>query len=562
NAIAADVSNTAIRFMSAVLPWLWNKLYQGVQVNGVEQVRELARDNSIVYAPCHRSHIDYLLMSYLLYHNGLSVPHIAAGENINMPVVGGLLRRCGAFYMRRRFSGDKLYTAVFYEYLHTLLTRGFPVEYFIEGGRSRTGRMLKPATGLLSMTVVSHLCDHKKPIVIVPVYIGYEKIFEASSYQGELRGKKKKKENLFDLAKTVKKLKNNGEVSVNFGEAIHINDRLDSSQPGWRDQSYELDAKPVWLKGFVNDLAFELASNINAAAALNPINLVATAMLATPRQAIDRRLLNRHLQRLVDIQTYHPYSSRVSIPKGDSEQWIEYAENMESLSHVAQPLGDIYGLNSRNTVALSYYRNNIQHLYMIPALVAALVTPRDGIGERELEGIFTRIYPHIRNELFLWPTKDQAKDSIQAWLGYFADNGLMNHQDGKWFAIDKSLASWLDLDMLVNIVSPALTRFHIGLSTLVRIGSNNCTAENLEKQSQLMAQRLSLLNGLDAPEFFDKTLFRRFIESLAAQGEIAIDSEGVIQFDDSLVSLITNADKILPAEVVYNISQAADFSAA
>ena len=492
NAIAADVSNTAIRFMSAVLPWVWNKLYQGIQMNGIEEVRELARDNAVVYAPCHRSHIDYLLMSYLLYTNGLSVPHIAAGENINMPLVGGLLRRCGAFYMRRKFSGDKLYTAIFYEYLHALLTRGFPVEYFIEGGRSRTGRMLKPATGLLSMTVVSHLRDNRKPIVLVPVYIGYEKIFEASSYQGELRGKKKKKENLFDLAKTVKKLNNNGEVSVNFGEAIHINELLDQDQPGWRDQSYELDSKPEWLKDFVNALAFRLAANINSAAALNPINLVATAMLATPRQAIDGRLLNRHLQRLVDIQTIKPYSNRVSVPSGDSKQWIEYAEKMQGLSHVAQPLGDIYGLNSRNAIALTYYRNNIQHLYMIPALVAALVTPRNGIAESELEEIFTRIYPHLRNELFLSPTVGEAAASIQTWLGYFADKGLLNRQGDKWFAIDRSLSSRLDLDMLVNIVLPALTRFHIGLSTLVRIGSNSCTAENLEKQSQLMAQRLSL----------------------------------------------------------------------
>ncbi len=172
-AIAADVSNNAIRFMSIIMTWVWNKLYNGIKMNGIESVRELARDNAIVYAPCHRSHIDYLLMSYLLYHNGLNVPHIAAGENINMPVVGRLLRRSGAFYIRRRFSGDTLYTAVFTEYLHLVYTSGFPVEYFVEGGRSRTGRMLKPATGILSMTVHSHLRDNRKPIVIIPVYIGY-----------------------------------------------------------------------------------------------------------------------------------------------------------------------------------------------------------------------------------------------------------------------------------------------------------------------------------------------------------------------------------------------------
>lgn len=559
HAIAADVSSTAIRFMSAVLSWVWNKLYHGIRMNGIEEVRELARENAVVYAPCHRSHIDYLLMSYLLYHNGLSVPHIAAGENINMPVVGRLLRRCGAFYIRRRFGGEKLYTAVFHEYLHAVLTRGFPVEYFVEGGRSRTGRMLKPATGILSMTVVSHLRDHKKPIVIVPVYIGYEKVFEASSYQGELQGKKKKKENLFDLAKTVKKLNNNGKVSVNFGEAIHINKMLDQQQPGWRNDHYELDSKPEWLSDFVGELAFQLAANINSAAALNPINLVATAMLATPRRAIDGRLLDRHLNMLVDIQQFQPYGSRVSFPEGQSKEWIEYAERMESLSHVSQPLGDIYGLNSRNTVAMSYYRNNIQHLYMIPALVVALVAPSNGITKCELESVFIHLYPHIRNELFLRPSVGEAKNSIDDWLQYFSSKGLLSKKGDKWFAIDRSLSSRLDLDMLVNIVLPALERFYIGLSTLVRIGSNKCSPEDLEKQSQLMAQRLSLLNGLDAPEFFDKTLFRRFIESMKKEGEIDIDGEGFIEFGENLGELIADAVKMLPAEVVYNIAQAADF---
>ena len=558
-AIAADVSNNAIRFMSALMSWVWNKLYQGIRMNGIEQVRELARDNAIVYAPCHRSHIDYLLMSYLLYQNGLNVPHIAAGENLNMPIVGSLLRRCGAFYIRRRFGGDKLYTAVFHEYLHAVFTSGFPVEYFVEGGRSRTGRMLKPATGILSMTVTSHLRNNKRPIVIIPVYIGYEKIFEEGSYKSELQGKEKKKENLFDLAKTVQKLNNNGEVSVNFGEAIHLNAMLDAQQPGWRESEYELDDRPPWLVKFVASLSFELAARINGAASLNPVNLLATAMLATPRQAIDGRLLDRHLKMLIDIQKFAPYSDRISFPEGTSEQWIEYTESMESLNHVSQPLGDIYGLNSKNIVAMSYYRNNIQHLYMVPALVVALVTPRDGVSQNELEEIFTRIYPHIRNELFLLADVEQARLSVGSWLHYFANKGLLNQQDDLWFAVDKALSTRLELELLVNIVLPALERYFIGLSTLLRMGSDQCTAEELEKQSQLMAQRLSLLNGLDAPEFFDKTLFRRFIEGLEKQGEIEINTKGLIEFDTDMGNMIGEADKILPPEVVYNISQAADF---
>ena len=228
--IAANVSYGTIRILEILLTKLWNKIYNGIILRGIEPVRELAKDHEIVYVPCHRSHIDYLLLSYSLHNHGLNVPHIAAGENLNMPIVGNILRRGGAFFIRRSFGGDKLYTAVFNEYIHTVFTRGYPVEYFVEGGRSRTGRMRAPATGTLAMTVRSHLRDNSRPVVFIPVYIGYEKVFEGGSYLGELKGKVKKKENLFDLVKTVKQLKNYGHVFLNFGEPLKLNDQL-NAQP-------------------------------------------------------------------------------------------------------------------------------------------------------------------------------------------------------------------------------------------------------------------------------------------------------------------------------------------
>ncbi|WP_423893692.1 glycerol-3-phosphate 1-O-acyltransferase PlsB [Candidatus Pelagadaptatus aseana] len=558
DAIAADLTNTAVRFLSAIMSWVWNKIYHGIEMRGIESVRELAKDYSLVFAPCHRSHIDYLLLSYQLYHHGLNVPHIVAGENLNMPVVGRILRGCGAFFIRRSFGGDKLYTAVFNEYLHNLFTSGFSVEYFVEGGRSRTGRSLKPATGTLAMTVRSHLRDNTKPIVIVPVYIGYEKVFESSSYQGELRGKSKKKENLFDLAKTVNKLKNNGKVYLNFGEAIHLNNLLDNEQPKWRETTYGPDDKPEWLPGFVNQLATLLVTRINAAAALNPVNMVATALLATSRQAIDGRLLKKHLALLLEMQQVHGYNEHTSLPLGDVDEWIEYTGSMEYLHHIPQPLGDLYGLSSKSTVSMSYYRNNVQHLFALPSLVATLVAQGDGASLYLLQRRMRQVYPYIRNELFLMPTVEEAVDSVELWLQFFAERQLVTCDDDRWFAPEKGQVTRLQLELLVNITLPALERYFIGLSVLVRFGSGQCQADELEQQSQLMAQRLSLLNGLDAPEFFDKTLFRRFIEALRKASVITVNDDGVIEFDSELQSQLEDANKLLPVEVVYNVMQVAD----
>ncbi|MBP8174531.1 MAG: 1-acyl-sn-glycerol-3-phosphate acyltransferase, partial [Aeromonadaceae bacterium] len=146
--IGSDFSYRLIRLCDWVMGWLWNKLYRGITVRGAEEVRRLTRDgHEIIYIPCHRSHMDYLLLSYVIYHQGLMPPHIAAGINLNFWPAGPLFRYGGAFFMRRSFKGDKLYSTVFREYLNQLFVRGYAVEYFTEGGRSRTGRLLQPKTG-------------------------------------------------------------------------------------------------------------------------------------------------------------------------------------------------------------------------------------------------------------------------------------------------------------------------------------------------------------------------------------------------------------------------------
>jgi glycerol-3-phosphate O-acyltransferase len=227
NEIASDYAYTAIRFLEVVLSWFWNKIYDGIKVNHIEAVQEVAHGHEVIYVPCHRSHIDYLLLSYLLFRNGLTPPHIAAGINLNMPVIGSLLRRAGAFFMRRTFKGNPLYTSVFNEYLHTLFTRGFPVEYFVEGGRSRTGRMLQPKTGMLAITLRSFLRSNRLPVVFVPVYIGYERVLEGRTYLGELRGASKKKESIFDIFKVINAIRKQrfGSVWVNFGEPLELAER-------------------------------------------------------------------------------------------------------------------------------------------------------------------------------------------------------------------------------------------------------------------------------------------------------------------------------------------------
>ena len=61
-----------------------------------------------------------------------------------------------------------------------LLSRGYSIEYFVEGGRSRTGRLLAPKGGMLAMTVGSYVRNPKRPVVFMPVYFGYERLIEGA----------------------------------------------------------------------------------------------------------------------------------------------------------------------------------------------------------------------------------------------------------------------------------------------------------------------------------------------------------------------------------------------
>ncbi|MBR9875940.1 MAG: glycerol-3-phosphate 1-O-acyltransferase PlsB, partial [Vibrionaceae bacterium] len=281
--IAANFSYGLVKRGDRILGWLWNKLYQGLHINNASTVRRLAQDgHEIVYVPCHRSHMDYLLLSYVLYNEGMVPPHIAAGINLNFFPAGPIFRRGGAFFIRRSFKGNKLYSTIFREYLAELFAKGYSVEYFSEGGRSRTGRLLQAKTGMLAMTIQAMLRGLNRPVTLVPVYIGYEHVMEVSTYAKELRGKRKEKENASLVLRTLRKLRNFGLGYVNFGEPIQLNQYLNEHAPEWTKDIDPMGSnKPQWMNPVVNGLANKMMTHINDAAAANALTLCATALLAS-----------------------------------------------------------------------------------------------------------------------------------------------------------------------------------------------------------------------------------------------------------------------------------------
>jgi glycerol-3-phosphate O-acyltransferase len=560
--IAADYSNPVVRSASFLLSHVWNQIYDGVLVHHLDKFKEAAPGHEVVYVPCHRSHMDYLLLSYLLYERGIVPPHIAAGINLNLPVVGTILRKGGAFFMRRSFRGNPLYSAVFTEYVAQLVSGGYSLEYFIEGGRSRTGRLLQPKGGMISMTVRAFLRQPKKPVLFQPIYIGYEKLLEGNSYLDELIGRPKEKESIWALLWGIPKVlrQNYGQVVVNFGEAIPLNDVLARHAPEWTGEALGEDDKPAWLSDTVDALAQQIQVHVNGAADVNPINLLALALLSTPKHAMGEADLVAQIELSKTLLSEMPYSDRVTVTPHTPERIIAHGEEINVLRRIQHPLGDVLDVVNEDTaVLMTYYRNNVLHLFTAAAWIACCFQSNRRMVRQRVLKLGRSIYPFLQAELFLPWSEDEFAARIDKTIDVFVREGLLeqvNEDDG---GILQRNAGQTDevfrLRAIGHSLQQAFERYYIAISVLVKNGPGVLGAAELESLCHLAAQRLSLLYAPAAPEFFDKTLFRGFIQKLRELKLVWPDENSKLVFDERLDAWAKDAKVILGRELRHTIER-------
>ena len=523
--ISADVSYPTVRILHKLLKRLWNELYDGVELNGIDRLSAVADGREIVYVPCHRSHVDYLLLSYILYVNGFSLPHIAAGINLNLPVVGGLLRRGGAFFLRRSFTGKPLYSAVFNAYIKELLQRGHALEYFVEGGRSRTGRLLPPKGGMLAMTVHAYLTQPQTPVVFVPVYFGYERLLEGRSFTSELAGGKKQRETIFALLKSLKTLKENyGRVYVSFSAPIELDTLLTKHQPNWKTTAVGLE-RPSWMKPVIDELGISIMQRINEAASVTPISLLATTLLATPRGCISTEELTQQIDIYQRLLKGAYAQTLVSVPDIDAQELIAHGTRLGFVETIDDRIGSMIALRPAQAGPLTYFKNNILHLLTLPALVAASFTNRRNCSMEEIGHLVRLTFPVVQGELFL-PT-EISDESLMQTLDGLANAGLLTRQENIWSRASASSLQAVALKRLANVVTPALERDYLCVCLLVQAEKGQVSTSVLAQQCQLAAERLSSTHGMTSTELYDKHLHRAFLQTLDKHGYIEREGDTV-----------------------------------
>jgi glycerol-3-phosphate O-acyltransferase len=364
--IAARYSPTAIDFIKGVLHIVFNRIYDGIDVDepSMRRLVEASARGPLILCPCHKSHIDYMVLSYICDDYGLQPPHVAAGDNLNFFPVGRLLRAAGAFFIRRSFKGDRVYQATMAAYVRKLLRDGFTQEFFVEGGRSRTGKLLPPKFGMLALEVDAWLTGVRPDAFFAPVSISYEKIAEGASYQRELLGGEKQKEDAKALLSATKVLRSRyGRITIRADEPISLSQLF-------RERGVEpLTATAEDKRKLVQALGLRIAAGINRAAPLAPMGLVCAVLLSHDLRALSEDDLFDRAEFLhtaaLDLGARSAKWSR--------ELGLRAVESLcadGSLKRHEAGGERFYAVQEERRIALDYHKNSILHFLVAPAILA------------------------------------------------------------------------------------------------------------------------------------------------------------------------------------------------
>jgi glycerol-3-phosphate O-acyltransferase len=375
--IAADYSYTFIKWMERFFGWVWNNIFDGIEIDeeGLRKVKKLAQHHTIIYVPSHKSHLDYLLLSYLLFRYNLYPPFIAAGHNLSFWPAGPILRRAGAFFIRRTFGGgQRFYAEVFSTYVKTLIRLGHNIEFFIEGGRSRTGKLILPKMGLLSIIVQAYEEKYCEDLIFVPTSICYDRIPEEESYIRELKGESKKPEDIKQLVKARRVLKRRyGKVYVRFGKPISLSQYV-------ARQGIDLSsASSKHRHALYRNLALAIIENINEASVVTPHALASAALLTTSRPGISSQTFRSIAKLFHDyLEFAGAHFARTFIHyETVLEEALQDFEKSKIVSHIKETDDpddeEIILIDGKKRYLLEYYKNNAIHFFLPVAFVSLAV---------------------------------------------------------------------------------------------------------------------------------------------------------------------------------------------
>ena len=328
----------------------------------LRRLYELGQKHTLVFLPSHKSHLDRLVLQLALYENGLPPNHTAGGINLNFFPVGPMVRGTGVFFIRRSFKDNPLYKYMLRRYVRYLVDKRFPLEWYIEGGRSRSGKLRPPRYGMLSYVVDAYRQGSAEDVVLIPVSIAYDQIQDVSAYAKEQAGGVKKGESVAELIDFVRTLrKHHGGIYLRFGAPLSLTD----------DSDIDAVADPDHVTVDVQKLAFDVLVRINEVTPITPISLVTLALLGSRDRALTVE------DTLAALEPYLNYVKQRQLPTTE-ELRLDTPERVKDsldaltdhgiVTRYHDGVEPLYSIAPERHLAAAYYRNTVIHLFVAKAI--------------------------------------------------------------------------------------------------------------------------------------------------------------------------------------------------
>ncbi len=539
--IAANANPSFIRFAAVCVKWMIESMFEGVSVDSdaMTRVKSLSKKGPLIFVPCHKSHVDYLALPYVLYTHNMPTPYIVAGNNLSFWPLGPLFRMGGAFFIRRTFRGAVLYARVFSEYVYKLLKEGFNIKIFIEGGRSRTGKLIMPKLGFLSILLNAFKNGACEDLTFIPIFIGYDRVLEESAYLNEIEGGQKEKESLIQVIKARKFLKKRyGRIYIKLGEPV--------SARSLYAEAFPFGSKPSQkaFNALVRDLGYRLTCAIDAVSVVTPHALVASAILNTPKPVFSRRRM------CSDIETYLSYLDFQQATLAgslliDTQMAIENAlgdylqrKFIETVSTPNEEVGPEaeYQVKENQRPNLEYYKNNNIAFFIPAAFTALSILEKDAFqfSAPDLHASYAQLQDFFRFE-FAFTDDRPPEYLVRKTLKAFIDDAVLMPHPTLPDTYNLTSSGFRKLKRFSCFLKTFFESYAVALDyfeTSPQIPNN---PKDRLRKIQARGNRMYKLKQIERKESLSKIYFQNAVDFFLSQGiKSREDGEKIAHFSDMI----------------------------